>query len=109
MPLYLVAYVLPIVLMLLAVPLVLGKVSPNWLLGFRTRKTVSSPAIWYRANRVAGWLLIAASALAICFNAALWSLHPDWPREVLMSWMLRATIASVLLASILSTFYLRKL
>jgi len=36
------------------VPLALGKIPPNWFYGFRTRKTLSSPEIWYPANRAAG-------------------------------------------------------
>jgi uncharacterized membrane protein len=81
MPLYLVSYLLR------AVPLVLGKAPPNRFCGFRTRKTLSSPAIWYPANRIAGWLLIAGSAVASCFNVGLWSLHPEWPQETLLRWI----------------------
>ena len=47
----------------LAVPLILQKVPPNCVYGFRTRKTMSSEVIWYKANRFLGYGLVA-SALA---------------------------------------------
>src|ERR1700680_2010080 len=109
MSLYLFAYVLPIVATLLTVPLALGKVPPNRFYGFRTQKTPSSPAIWYPANRIMGWFMIAANALPVCFDGGLWSLHPEWPQEMLLLWMVGAGLLSVLAASILSLFYLRKL
>ena len=59
-----------------SIPLALGKVPPNWLYGFRTRKTMSSPEIWYPANRalgrdgiVAGIVVTIASAVvAVAFR-----------------------------------------
>lgn len=38
----------------LSIPLVLGKVPPNSFYGCRTRKTLSDPDIWYKANRISG-------------------------------------------------------
>jgi hypothetical protein len=35
-------------------PMALDKVPPNSWYGFRTTKTLSSPSIWYPANRVMG-------------------------------------------------------
>lgn len=46
-----------------SIPLILKAVPPNRIYGFRTRKTLSNEALWYRANAFAGWaLLIAAIA-----------------------------------------------
>jgi SdpI/YfhL protein family len=47
----------------LSVPLVLGLVPPNRFFGVRTRRTLSSPDLWRRTNRVAGWAVLAASAV----------------------------------------------
>jgi len=53
----------------LGLPLQYEKVPPNWFYGFRTRKTVSNPEIWYPVNRILGidmirmGVVIAASAL----------------------------------------------
>jgi uncharacterized membrane protein len=37
-----------------AVPLMLRKVGPNPVYGFRVRKTLEDPALWYDANAFAG-------------------------------------------------------
>jgi uncharacterized membrane protein len=50
-------------LFLLSAPLVLRLVPPNRLYGFRTRKTLSSPEIWYPANVFAGYALMLAAAV----------------------------------------------
>lgn len=44
----------------LSIPLLRGKVGPNSVYGFRTPKTMSSPQIWYRANRAAARNMILA-------------------------------------------------
>ena len=51
---------LPLMLIAVSIPLVIGVVPPNWIYGFRTAKTMSNPQIWYEANRHAGANLIAA-------------------------------------------------
>ena len=38
----------------LSVPLILGKIPPNGLYGFRLRGTLENPEIWYRVNAYAG-------------------------------------------------------
>jgi uncharacterized membrane protein len=38
----------------LSIPLILKKVPPNWIYGYRTKKTLSNPTIWYEANHVFG-------------------------------------------------------
>lgn len=47
----------------LAVPLVLGKIGPNVIYGFRTERTLSNPEIWYIANAFAGKLSIVCSSI----------------------------------------------
>jgi hypothetical protein len=50
--------VLGFVLMLVALPLLFGKVPPNPLYGFRLRPATDDPAIWYPTNRhSARWLI----------------------------------------------------
>lgn len=62
---------------LLAIPMILEKVKPNFLYGFRVPKTLDNPQIWYLANRYAGWRLmwagmaISLSALVLYFVSAL--------------------------------------
>ena len=65
--------------------MILDKVPPNGVYGFRTPKTLSSPEVWYPANRAAGWFMLAAMVVAICFNLALWSVYPEWSRREMCS------------------------
>jgi hypothetical protein len=105
----LVGYFLPLIMAVLAVPMVLGKVPPNRIYGLRTPKTLSPPSIWYQANRVGGWYMLAAAAVTICFNVVLMAMHPEWPSQTVILWMAGAAVASVILASVFSLVYVHKL
>jgi uncharacterized membrane protein len=43
----------------------MGRLRPNWFAGPRSPWTLSSELSWYRTNRLAGWLLIAAGAMLL--------------------------------------------
>jgi uncharacterized membrane protein len=51
-----------VILSVIAVPLVFGWVGRNRYYGMRTQETLSSDAIWYRANRLAGIALMLGTA-----------------------------------------------
>jgi uncharacterized membrane protein len=57
-----------------SVPLMLKLVPPNAVYGFRTRQTLSSPEIWFRANRFAGCALFVSSAI----TAAIFAVRPEY-------------------------------
>lgn len=46
-----------------SIPMILGKVPRNLFYGFRTSYTMSSDAVWYRANRDAGISLLVAGVI----------------------------------------------
>ncbi len=48
----------------MGIPLSIGLVRPNRLYGFRTRKTLEDPNVWYATNRVAGYWAIAMGIVA---------------------------------------------
>jgi hypothetical protein len=53
-------------LAVLSIPLIKGKISPNGLYGFRVRKTLENPGIWYPVNAYSGkWLLVLGLVLVI--------------------------------------------
>jgi uncharacterized membrane protein len=60
-----------IILFLIALPLYLQKVPPNLAYGFRIRKTLENPALWYAVNRYsAGWMMLSGllcSLVALVF------------------------------------------
>jgi uncharacterized membrane protein len=51
------------VIALVCVPLILKKVPPNPLYGFRTSRTLADRALWFRVNCFAGWAFLLASAV----------------------------------------------
>jgi hypothetical protein len=53
----------PLIVVVLAIPLIAGWIGRNYLYGFRSPRTVASDAIWYPVNRVAGVLMLVASLI----------------------------------------------
>jgi uncharacterized membrane protein len=53
----------PLLLVALGIPLILGRVPRNWFYGSRTRRTMASDAAWYPANRVTGWVLVTVGVI----------------------------------------------
>ena len=52
-----------IVLVVLAIPLILGLVPRNWFYGVRTPRTLASDEAWYPANHIGGVVLLALGTL----------------------------------------------
>lgn len=100
-------WVIPTALIVLAIPLMLGMVPPNSLYGFRTPKTLSSPQIWYPANRISGiYFALAGVAIPVLYltlRSIGWSLEES---RVAMLVILLGPVATALGASFA---YLRKL
>jgi len=60
---------------ILGIPLLLEKIKPNWLYGFRLPYTLSSDEIWYKSNKyvgrdfiVAGFIVILGSLFLLVFK-----------------------------------------
>jgi hypothetical protein len=48
-----------VILVALSIPMIMGKVAPNDIYGFRVPDTMNNPRIWYAVNAYSGkWLLI---------------------------------------------------
>jgi hypothetical protein len=66
-----------LLLCVLSIPMILKIVKPNGLYGFRVKKTMENPDIWYAVNSYSGkWLLgtglvIAAAAIGLSFFPTL--------------------------------------
>jgi uncharacterized membrane protein len=59
-----------VLMIVTSIPMILGKVPPNPIYGFRTRKTLSDPEIWYDVNAYAGkltfiWGVVMAAAVFV--------------------------------------------
>jgi predicted DNA repair protein MutK len=76
-----------LLLLIAAVPLVMGVIPRNRIYGFRTTKTLSDDGVWYRVNRRAGMAIVIASGVygavavacpydrAAADNFSTWLLH----------------------------------
>lgn len=101
--------VLGAVLIGVCIPLILNKIPPNCLYGFRTRKSLSTPEIWYKTNRYFG---ICLSVLCLAFLGCLWAISSA--RDSLNFTTIHYFgLAGILIATALSTImtflYMKKL
>ena len=97
-----------LLLIVLAIPMLRGKVPPNPWYGFRVPGTLSDPTRWYKANRYAArWLLLtgvitAAAAIALYFVPGL--------SVDTYAWLVLAVFGVPFVLMIITSFrYLRRL
>jgi uncharacterized membrane protein len=64
----------PLVIIFVSIPMILGKVPRNSFYGFRTVYTLSSDEVWYRANKISGIALVIAGMFWLVMGYAL----PAW-------------------------------
>ena len=60
-----------ILLIGLGIPMMKEKIRPNRWYGFRTPKTLSDPAIWYPANKSAGFAMLVAGLTMVIASGLL--------------------------------------
>jgi uncharacterized membrane protein len=97
---------LPLALIAVGIPLVVGVVPPNWIYGLRTAKTMSDPQIWYEANRHAGANLIAAGVWTMVFCNTIVRCLGEAKAGVLLPFVL---LVMVLGSAAVSLLQLRKM
>lgn len=61
-----------ILLILISIPLLLEKVKPNPIYGFRVRATLDDPGTWYAVNKFFGKRLLVVGAVVSIDAAALY-------------------------------------
>ncbi len=108
-PLLILFVLIGLLMIVLALPLILGKVPPNTWYGFRIRLTLDYPKIWYPANRRAGWLLLIVGVVNIVAAVLLLVLVPRLTEDAYGLWMSAIMLASLLPCLILSVRYARHL
>ncbi len=72
-----------------------GSIGPNGAVGVRVPETLTSPEVWYRVNRPAGWAFFASSLTGIL--ALLWGAFA-LPRARRSGRVLAVSLAAVLLS-----------
>ena len=65
----------------LGIPLMRQRVPPNPYYGFRTKKSMSDPKIWYEVNRIQGNDLLLAGALITMSSLAMLAIAQSWTPE----------------------------
>ncbi len=72
------SYGVPVILLLVSIPMILGLIPPNAVYGYRTQYTISSPDIWYAENYKAGvaFAVISLVAIAVIYLIMKFSMRP---------------------------------
>ena len=94
-----------LLLIAVSLPMILGKVPPNRIYGFRDATTLVDPEAWYQANRIAGWFLFAGAGFGLFFNLALGWIAPEWEPGRIESWMRLGLALPLVLAFLGTAFY----
>jgi uncharacterized membrane protein len=92
----------------ISIPLIQGRVGPNHWYGFRVRRTLDDPKVWYPANRYAGWWSLGLGVVVIVVATALYFV-PDIDVAVYASIVGGVAIAGVILGLVQSFGYLGQL
>ena len=91
-----------VVFALVSIPLILRRVPPNPVYGYRTRATLSDKALWYEVNAYFGSRFLLASLLSACIAVALFEwqgLSPQAYLRVSVVLLLAPVVVAALLTS----------
>ena len=106
------AILLAAIIILISIPLLHNSIGPNRIYGFRTRRTLSNPDLWYKTNKYMAKELIAAAAVIILLAIAAMIVH----LQLTMFTAIQAkalftmvTAIPILIAALRSSLYLKKL
>lgn len=91
---------------LIALPLILRKVPPNPVYGYRTRAILSNDTLWYDVNAYFGVRLFVVSILSACLAVAI----DAWrgiPPDIYLTVSIVLLAAPVTVAGLLTTRFVR--
>jgi hypothetical protein len=90
----------------ISIPLILQKIGPNPWYGFRVKKTLDDPAVWYPVNAYAGKRLLVVG-LVSSLSALLLFFVSGMDLKTYALACAGITLGGILVAVIQSVFYLR--
>ncbi|WP_448563229.1 SdpI family protein [Trichothermofontia sp.] len=91
----------------ISIPLIQGRVGPNQWYGFRVRRTLEDPHVWYSVNRYSGWWLLGAGLAEIVIAIALYFVVDDG--AVYASGVGSTLVAALIIGLIQSFRYLHQI
>ena len=90
-----------------SIPLILRRIPPNWIYGFKLPKTVNNPDIWYKANECSGKLMAIAGAVITLASVVLGMLGMS--DHAYLTLMILVATVSLGITVIASLIYLKTL
>lgn len=95
-----------LLLAIISIPLILRKIGPNPWYGFRVKKTLEDPAVWYPVNAYAGKRLLVVG-LVSSLSAALLFFVPNLDVNTYALACAGVSLGGLLVTLIQSIWYLR--
>ncbi|NTV37014.1 MAG: SdpI family protein [Anaerolineaceae bacterium] len=96
-----------ILLSALSIPLILRKIKPNGLYGFRVKQTLEDPTLWYAVNTYAGKRLFVAG-ICTSFTAAILYLVPGLSLDAYALACLAVTFIVLVIGITQSVLFMKK-
>jgi uncharacterized membrane protein len=106
MPAFLTVMACDALFIVLAIPLMLRKVPPNVVYGYRTRATLTNEALWYEANAHFGRGFLIGSAISGVAALVLWWIKPA---AELVPLLVIALVIPLLVAALATARYIHRL
>jgi hypothetical protein len=97
------------VLCLISLPLLFGMIGPNPWYGFRVKRTLDDPAVWYPVNRLGAVWMMAAAVLLMVVAFAGYAFFPTMSVTAYALTCLGAVVVGLGVGVTRTIFYLRKL
>jgi len=98
-----------LIVSLCSIPMIMERVPPNRLVGFRTPRTLSDPKVWYSANRIAGQYLAGAGVLIMCAAGTVSILQKSISTQAASVTLMALSLGALAAATGLSFLALRRL
>jgi uncharacterized membrane protein len=92
----------------ISIPLIQERVGPNHWYGFRVRRTLEDPEVWYRVNSYSAWRLLAVGVAEIVVATAMYSV-PDLDVAVYASIVGGVVVAGLIIGLVQTIRYLQQL
>jgi hypothetical protein len=96
-----------LLLSVLSVPLILRRIPPNGLYGFRVKATLDDPDLWYAVNAYSGWRLLAGGLSAVAAAVGL-AVVPGLTVDLYALGCLAITGTVLVIGLIQTVLYLRR-